>query len=107
MGSAYGYFLTNYQGLTLFLTNPLVPIDNNGSEGLLRSPVVGRKTWYGTHSRRGAAVAAVHFTIVETCKMNGVNPREFYLDATERIHSKRELLTPRQYKEWLKKGDTC
>lgn len=107
MGSAYAYFLNNYQGLTLFLTNPLVPIDNNGSEGLLRSPVVGRKTWYGTHSRRGAAVAAVHFSIVETCKMNGVNPRAFYLDGVDRIHSKRKLLTPRQYKEWLEKGDTC
>jgi transposase len=98
MATAYNYFLKNYDGLTLFLTNHLIPIDNNGSERLLRSHVVGRKTWYGTHSRKGAEVAAVHFTIVETCKLNGLNPREYYTDAIRRIHSNCELLTPRQYK---------
>lgn len=106
MATAYNYFLKNYGGLTLFLTNHLVPIDNNGSERLLRSHVVGRKTWYGTHSRKGAEVAAIHFTIVETCKLNQVSPREYYLDATNRLHSKSELLTPRQYK-LLQQTDTC
>lgn len=106
MATAYNYFLKNYSGLTLFLSNHQVPIDNNGSERLLRSHVVGRKTWYGTHSRKGAEVAAVHFTIVETCKLNQVNPREYYLDAIHRIHSKTELLTPRQYK-LQQQDDTC
>lgn len=106
MASAYSYFLKNYDGLTLFLTNHQVPIDNNGSERLLRSPVVGRKTWYGTHSRAGAQAAAVHFTIVESCKLNRVNPRQYYLDAVDRIHQKQELLTPRQFKEILDKN-TC
>jgi len=99
MGGAYNYFLKNHEGLTLFLNNHLVPIDNNASERLLRSHVVGRKTWYGTHSRRGAWVASVHFTIVETCKLNGVNPREYYLNAIDRIHSRQQLLTPSQYKK--------
>ena len=99
MGSAYNYFLKYYEGLTLFITNPLVPIDNNPAERLLRSPVVGRKTWYGTHSKAGAEAAAVHFSIVETCKMNGVNPREYYADAVARIHGKRELITPRQFRD--------
>ena len=50
------YFLENYDGLTLFLKNPSLPIDNNQQERLLRNPVVGRKTWYGTHSKRGAQI---------------------------------------------------
>lgn len=106
MASAYNYFLKNYGGLTLFLNNHLVPIDNNGSERLLRSHVVGRKTWYGTHSRKGAWVAAVHFTITETCKLNGVNPREYYMDAINRIHNKSEPLTPSQYKR-IQQANTC
>jgi transposase len=106
MGSAYSYFLKNYHGLTLFLANHLVPIDNNGSERLLRSHVVGRKTWYGTHSPKGAEVAAVHFTVVETCKLNKLNPREFYLDVVQRIHSGQQLLTPSQYKAQLE-PNTC
>jgi len=98
MGRAYNYFLKHYDGLTVFLTNAEVAIDNNASERLLRSPVVGRKTWYGTHSPLGAETAAVHFTIVETCKLNGVNPRAFYMDAVDRIHDKREPLTPSEFK---------
>jgi transposase len=98
MAKAYKYFLKYYDGLTLFLDNPLISIDNNGSERLLRSHVVGRKTWYGTHSKRGAYTAAIHFTIVESCKLNKVNPRDFYLDAVERIHTNQQILTPYQFK---------
>jgi transposase len=98
MGRAYSYFLKYFEGLTVGLTNGAVPIDNNPSERLLRSPVIGRKTWYGTHSRRGAATAAVHFTLVETCKMNGVNPHAYYMDAIARIHAKLVPLTPSEFK---------
>ena len=98
IGKAYSYFLKYFDGLTLFLTNASVPIDNNASERLLRSHVVGRKTWYGTHSRDGAAAAAVHFTIVETCKLNKVNPREYYLNVINQLHYKQEIQTPHQFK---------
>lgn len=106
MYSAYNYFIKNYEGLTRFLDNHLIPIDNNHSERLLRSHVVGRKTWYGTHSRRAAEAAAVHFTIVESCKIIGVNPREFYLDAVKRIHANKDPLTPIEYKQ-AQSGNTC
>ena len=106
MASAYSYFLKNYDALTLFLANHLVPIDNNSSERLLRSHVVGRKTWYGTHSRAGARTAAIHFSIVESCKLNQVNPREYYLDVIQRVHAEMELLTPHQYK-MRQPADTC
>jgi transposase len=50
--TALKYFLENFDGLTFFLKDAQVPIDNNLQERALRSPVVGRKTWYGTHSDR-------------------------------------------------------
>ncbi len=106
MAVAYNYFLRNYDGLTLFLNHHDIPIDNNLSERLLRSHVVGRKTWYGTHSRRGAETAAVHFTIVESCKLSGVNPREYYLNAIQRIQMKQKLLTPHQYRT-EQQSNTC
>jgi len=106
MADAYNYFLENYEGLTRFLDNHLIPIDNNHSERILRSHVVGRKTWYGTHSLRSAETAAVHFSIVESCKMIGVNPHEFYLDAVRRIHSELNPITPWQYKQ-QRISDTC
>lgn len=75
---ALNYFMENYDALTLCLEDPEVPIDNNAQERLLRSHVVGRKTWYGTHSELGAETAAVLFSIVETCKLIHVNPREYF-----------------------------
>ena len=93
-----GYFLENYDGLTLFLTDADVSIDNNAQERLLRSHVVGRKTWYGTHSERGAETAAVLFSIVETCKLNGVNPREYFSDLVDVILNRKKIQTPDQWK---------
>ncbi len=98
LSRGYSYFLNNYDGLTTFLDDLDVPIDNNASERLLRSPAIGRKTWYGTHSKDGAETAAIHFTIVETCKLNGVNPRAYFRDIVETIHRKGEILTPSHYK---------
>ena len=95
---ALNYFLENYEGLTLFLNEAEVPMDNNTQERLLRSHVVGRKTWYGTHSERGAETAAILFSIVETCKLNGVNPREFFADLVNTILDRKKILTPDQWK---------
>lgn len=95
---ALRYFLENYAGLTLFLGDAAVPIDNNSQERLLRSHVVGRKTWYGTHSERGAFTAAVLFTIVETCKLNGVNPREYFKTLVQDLLAGNLPSTPSQYR---------
>lgn len=98
---ALNYFLENFDGLTLFITNAEVPIDNNSQERLLRSPVVGRKTWLGTHSERGARTAAILFTIVESCKLNGVNPREYLPIQIENIKRRLQVLTPSQFKQTI------
>lgn len=98
IAQALNYFLGNYNGLTLFLGNHLVPIDNNSQEALLRNPVVGRKTWYGTHSERGARTAAIFYTIVESCKLNKVNPREYLPIQVENIKNKLPIQTPSKFK---------
>lgn len=91
------YFNKNFDQLTLFLKFEDVPIDNNSQERLMRSPVIGRKTWYGTHSKRGAETNAVLFSLVESCKLNKVNPREYFKDIVHAIHEKRPVFTPNEY----------
>lgn len=78
IGKAIKYFLHNYRELTIFTANADLPIDNNSQERLLRNSVIGRKTWYGTHSKRGARTAAILFSLVESCKLNKINPREYF-----------------------------
>lgn len=97
-GKALRYYLNNYETLTLFLTDEQVPIDNNAQERSLRSHVVGRKTWYGTHSKRGALTSAIMFSIVETCKLNQVNPREYFENLTQDLLAGLKPYTPESFK---------
>lgn len=95
---AANYFLENYNELTLFLSDPDIPIDNNQEERELRNPVIGRKTWYGTHSVKGAQTNAILFTLVSSCKLCGVNPREYFRSAVADIHAGKSPLTPFEFK---------
>ena len=64
----------HWQGLTLFVDNPDIPMDNNIAENMLRTPVVGRKNYYGNHSQFGGMFSAVMFTITQTCVLHNINP---------------------------------
>jgi transposase len=92
------YFLKNYNELVYFLKFEDLPIDNNSQERLMRSPVVGRKTWYGTHSKRGARTNSILFSLVESCKLNKVNPRDYFKDIVHAIHQNQKIFTPSEYK---------
>ena len=96
--TALNYFLKNFDGLTIFTDNADLPIDNNAAERVLRNPVIGRKTWYGTHSKQGARTAQIMFTLVESCKLNKINPREYFKDLVSSILDGKKSFTPRQYK---------
>lgn len=96
---ALQYFLDNYLKITIFLTDPELPIDNNLQERLLRSHVVGRKTWYGTHSKQGGLTAAILFSVIETCKLCEVNPKKYLQDLTRDLLAGVAAYTPSEYKK--------
>ena len=97
LATAINYFVKNFEALTLFIEVPNLPIDNNAQERSLRNPVIGRKTWYGTHSKRGAGTAAKLFTLVESCKINKVNPREYFKALVAALHAHQNAFTPLTY----------
>jgi transposase len=76
-GKAVRYLLKHWNGLEVFVTDPRVALDNNAAERVLRGPVVGRKNFYGNRSKRGAKVAAIFYSLIETAKLNGINPAEY------------------------------
>ena len=84
LGKAIDYMLSLWPGLTRFLADPRIPLDNNRAERALRGVVVGRKNHYGSHSRRGAEVAAILYTLFESAKLTGVDPHAYVLEATRR-----------------------
>lgn len=99
LAKAMNYFLKNYEGLTRFIDHIELPIDNNPQERLLRSPVIGRKTWLGTHSHRGAETAAILFSIIGSCTLNLVNPSEYLKKLVQDLHQGKSTFTPKEYKE--------
>ena len=58
-----------------FLDDPRVPMTNNAAERSLRGIVVGRKNHYGSKSVPGTEVAALFYSLIESAKLCGVEPR--------------------------------
>lgn len=83
LAKAIEYMTGMWQGLTRFLTDPRIPLDNSATERALRGPVVGRKNFYGARSQRGTEVAAVFYTLFETAKLRGVEPKAYLRQAVE------------------------
>jgi len=80
-GRAVRYMLGLWPGLVAFLDDPRIPLDNNAVERGLRGVVLGRKNHYGSRSRRGTEVAAIFYSLIETAKLRGAEPRAYLLRA--------------------------
>jgi len=99
LGKATDYLKKYWEGLTRFLEDPELPLDNNLSERELRGPVLGRKNFYGNHSQRGAETSAILYSICESCKLNRVDPHQYLKDAIRRHLINLPPVTPKRFSE--------
>ena len=97
LGKAISYMGGMWPGLVLFLDDPSIPLDNNATERALRGPVVGRKNHYGSRSRRGTEVAALFYTLMESAKLAGVDPRAYLRTAVHAALAGEPVLLPHPY----------
>src|SRR5438105_3438263 len=65
----------HWSGLTLFVDDPRIPMDNNLSERRLRGPALGRKNYYGSGALWSGRLAAALFSILATLQLWQINPR--------------------------------
>ena len=65
----------HWDGLTLFVDNPGLPLDNNQAERALRGPVVGRKNYYGSGAQWSGEMSATLFSLFHTLQRWQINPR--------------------------------
>ena len=77
LGRAVYYTLAQWPKLTLFLSEGEVPLDNNRCENAIRPFAVGRKAWLFCNTVAGARASANLYSLVETCKANGVEPHAY------------------------------
>lgn len=76
-GKAIAYALNQWSKLELFLRNGNVSIDNNFMERSIRPFVIGRKNWLFSQSVGGAEASANIYTLVESAKLNLLDPSEY------------------------------
>jgi transposase len=58
-----------------------VPLDNGATERAMRGLALGRKNHYGSRSRCGTEVAALYYSLMETAKLRGVDPKRSLREA--------------------------
>lgn len=100
---AIGYSLNQWDALTRYVDNPILDIDNNLSERTLRMIAVGRKNWMFAGSEAGAERAAIIYSLVASCKLNGHDPFAYFRDVLEKVTtypaSKIDDLLPSNWKK--------
>ena len=74
LGKAVAYTLSNWTAPTAFLDEGVLAVDNKASERAKRPIALSRKNWLFAGSERGGHAAAVALSLIETAKLNGVEP---------------------------------
>ena len=86
VAKAFDYMLKRTGAFTRFLDDGRICLSNNAAERALRGIALGRKAWLFAGSDRGGERAAVMFTLIQTAKLNDVDPHAWLADVLARIN---------------------
>ena len=86
VAKAMNYMLSRWQAFTRFLDDGRICITNNAAERALRGIALGRKSWLFAGSDRGGERAAVIYTLIQTARLNDVDPQAWLADVLARIN---------------------
>jgi transposase len=73
-GQAMTYLANQWDKLTIYCTNGELNISNILAENAIRPFVIGRKAWLFSDTPKGARASAIHYSLIETAKANGLEP---------------------------------
>ncbi len=103
LSRALTYVTNHREQMSVFLSDPDVPIDTNHVERNLRAIPMGRKNWMFCWSEVGAEHVGIIQSLLTTCRLQGVNPYTYLVDVLQRValHADRDVdeLTPKLWKE--------
>jgi len=85
VAKAIDYMLKRWPAFTRFLDDGRICLTNNAAERALRGLALGRKSWLFAGSERGAERAAVMYTLIQTARLNDVDPQAWLADVLARI----------------------
>ena len=82
---AIRYALGRWPALTRYVDDGHLEMINNAAERAIRPPVLGRKNWLFAGSDEGGRRAAVIYSLIETAKLNGLDPEAYLTEVLSRI----------------------
>lgn len=85
IAKAIRYTLTRMSKMRDYLDNGILELDNNTAERSMRCVALGRKNYLFVGSEGGGKAAAIAYTLIETAKLNGVDPQAWLTDVLARI----------------------
>lgn len=85
LAAAIRYALARIARLRPWLDHGVLEIDNNAAERAMRAIALGRKNYLFIGSEAGGRAAAIAYTLIETAKLNGVDPTAWLADTLARI----------------------
>ena len=85
LAAAIQYALARMARLRPYLDHGILEIDNNTAEHAMRSVALGRKNNLFAGSQTGGKSAAIAYTLIETAKLNGVDPQAWLAETLARI----------------------
>jgi transposase len=86
VGKAMDYMLKRWATFARFLADGRICLTNNAAERALRGIALGRKSWLFAGSDRGGERAAVMYTLIQTARLNDVDPQAWLADVLARIN---------------------
>ena len=90
--------MQQWKRLNVYIEDGRLRPDNNQAENAIRPFVVGRKNWLFSGSPEGAHASATLYTLVETAKLNKLDPYQYMRYLLEKIP---HLVNEEDYKELL------
>ncbi len=85
IGKALGYSIERWKELSIYATDGKLNIDNNPVENSIRPVAIGRKNYLFAGSHEAAQRSAMLYSLLGTCKLNGVNPFIWLRETLRRI----------------------
>lgn len=112
LGMAIGYVLSRWEAFVRYTEDGRLSVDNNLSERTLRAIALGRQNWKFVGSAASGANAAIHFTVVGSCRHLGIDPFGYLRDVLPKLHElganpKDEQLTELLPDAWARRRQTA
>ena len=85
LAGAIRYALTRIPKVRPYLNHGFLELDNNTAERAMRPIAIGRKNYLFLGSEKGGKSAAICYSLIETCKLNNVNPQSWLTYALTNI----------------------